>query len=77
MKQRIQEHRRIFEPRNEEYERMIKNLFGDNEFLANIFRYASRKCDLTKKEGQAKELLEGYEDAIGLSQQTKPNNIEW
>jgi len=70
MKQRVEEHKKIFEPKDEAYEKMIKDMFGDNEFFANIFRYASRKCDLSKKEGEAQELLEAYEEELDVSDES-------
>ena len=70
MKQRVEEQKAVYKPKSEAYEAMIREASGGNEFLANILRYATRRCDLTDKNEQAKNLANQYEQHADKNGQT-------
>lgn len=71
MKQRVQEHKAIYEPRDEAFEKWLNEVSLGNPDVAQMLRYATRKCDLSKKNEQAKGLLDEYEQQASKDGQTQ------
>lgn len=74
MKQRVQEHKAIYEPRDEAFEKWLNQASMGNPFVAQMLRYATRKCDLSKKNEQAKDLLNKYEQQENKDGQTQSDD---
>lgn len=74
MKQRVKEHKAIYEPRDEEFEQWVKKASLGNPFVEQMLRYATRKCDLGKKNEEAKDLLKQYEQQENKDGQTQSDD---
>ena len=71
MRQRVQEHKAIYEPRDEAFEKWLNEASLGNPDVAQMLRYATRKCNLKKKNEEAKDLLNEYEQQENKDGQTQ------
>lgn len=70
MKERVLVEKDALKPKDTDYERLVQEVSGGNEFIANIFRYATRKIQLTEQTTKAKTLLNEYEQQLPANQQS-------
>ena len=64
MKARIEKHKGIYQPKNDAYEKMIRDASGGNEYLEKMLRYATRRVEVRGTEEKAKQLSEEYEGQL-------------